>query len=339
MRIVRDVAQAQPSAPTCVAVGVFDGVHCGHQHLLSQMVQSAHARNHLAAVYTFDPHPVAVLGGLPPSLLTTIDERAEIMADLGVDILVAPPFTLEVARTPATVFTYRLLQDLRMAELWAGPQFALGYQREGTIAMLKQLGAQLGFRVQTVEPLLCEGTRVSSSRIRSALLSGDIGLAARWLGRPYRLSGSARAGTQPGSSLSESIYVYHIQPPPERLIPAPGVYACRALVDQYPPVPAVACISPVDASPRDARDLTAYLPAAPDYPNLPRVSLDFLAHLRPYWHTCERGALPAWAQEEIVRAEAIVKASILRCCPDPSGAGEPRGGSAKTDKNEGTLSL
>ena len=122
MRIVYDMAQAQPPAPSHLAIGVFDGVHRGHRQLITRMVKAAHSTNCVAIALTFDPHPAVALGHEPPPLLTTIEERAELLAALGLDITVVLPFTPATARTPATDFVEALIHHLRLAELWAGPR-------------------------------------------------------------------------------------------------------------------------------------------------------------------------------------------------------------------------
>jgi len=280
MRIARDLASVQPSSDAHVAVGVFDGVHCGHQRLIGQMVATAHASGKLALIYTFDPHPLAALGGQPPPLLTTVEERAEVMAALGLDALVAPPFTPEVARIRAADFARALVEQLRMVELWAGPDFALGYQREGTIPVLQRLGRELGFTVRVVEPLMCGGEWVNSSRVRAALAAGDLRWATQCLGRPYRLSGVA----QPGGSLERALGwpAFLLSVPAGRLVPLAGVYAGRVSAAERGPAPALVWI-PAQGDTTGATEA----PIIEVYPLERRsgldgaaVALDFTAYLR-----------------------------------------------------------
>lgn len=228
MRIAYDISFVRPTAEAYVTVGVFDGVHCGHQRLIGAMTQSAHAAGRLAIAYTFDPHPLTVLGREAPPLLTTVEERAELIAALGLDILVVPRFTLDTVRTRASDFTHMLVRDLHMVELWAGPDFALGYQREGTISRLEHLGTQQGFTVRLVAPLMCGGSWISSSRVRAALAGGDVAWAAQCLGRPYRLPGVTSAPGPLGQATE--IATASITPVPRRMVPGTGVYACSASV-------------------------------------------------------------------------------------------------------------
>jgi len=226
MRVVHDLTQAQPPARSHLAIGVFDGVHRGHQQLITQMVEAAHSTDDVAIVLTFDPHPAITLGHEPLPLLTTVEERAELLAALGLDVLVVLPFTPVTARTPAADFVEALMHHLRLTALWAGPDFALGHRREGDIPFLLRLGAERGFTMRVVEPLVWEGHLVSSSRVRAALKAGDIPQATGCLGHPYRLAGSVIHGRELGHSIG--VPTVNISPPPERLIPTGGVYACLA---------------------------------------------------------------------------------------------------------------
>ena len=160
MRILRDLAQAHPlflqdalthpaqvsprPSGSYVTIGVFDGVHRGHQVLIATMVEAAHSNHHAAVALNFDPHPASALGYEPPPLLTTVEERVEQLDALGLDALVMLPFTKATARTPATDFIDPLLHHLHLSELWGGPDFALGYRREGTFHSCSAWGSSVG---------------------------------------------------------------------------------------------------------------------------------------------------------------------------------------------------
>jgi riboflavin kinase/FMN adenylyltransferase len=229
MRVVHDLTQVPlllGKARGYATIGVFDGVHRGHQRLVSGMAKAAHAAEGAAIALAFHPHPAVALGLDPPLPLTTIEERAELLAKLGLDILVIVPLTEELAHTPATGFVELLIRYLRIAELWGGPDFAIGYRREGTLAVLKRLGAERGFAVRVVEPLEWERGLVSSSRVRAALRRGDIPEATDCLGRPYRLTGIVTHGDGRGRAIG--VPTANLSLPHERLIPADGIYACLA---------------------------------------------------------------------------------------------------------------
>ena len=237
MRIIHDLTQANLDSRSYVTIGVFDGVHRGHRQLIGGMAEAAHAAGKSAVVVAFDPHPAAALGRTPPPLLTTMEERAKLLAPLGLDLLAALPFTPETARTPATDYVTTLIHHLRLAELWGGPDFAFGYRCEGDVPFLRRLGAERGFSVHIVAPLVWDGKPVSSSRVRAALQAGDIPQATGCLGRPYRLSGAiVPAGGEVGG---EGVSSVGLSLPPGRLVPAAGVYACRAHTGQRRVHPAV----------------------------------------------------------------------------------------------------
>lgn len=230
VQVVHSLEEAAVSIPTHVTIGAFDGVHLGHRRLIGSMTEAAHASGRAAVVVTFDPHPGAVLGRRPVAALSTIDERAALLEEIGVDVLVVLGFTPAVAGTPASRFAANLCRCLHMAELWAGPDFALGHRREGDVPYLRAVGERLGFTVRVVEPAQWRGQVVSSTRIRAALTAGDIEEANGCLGRPYRLAGLVVHGRGLGRTLG--FPTANIEPPPGRLIPANGVYACIAHTQQ-----------------------------------------------------------------------------------------------------------
>jgi len=190
MELTHDLESLNLSTPSHVTIGVFDGVHQGHQHLIGSMARAAHEAGRAAVVLTFDPHPGALLGRSPVAALTTLEERIALIADLGVDVQVILRFTPTMAGTPAVRFIHLLRRHLHMVELWVGPDFALGHRREGNVPFLQQLGEQEEFVVRVVEPLQWQGDVVSSTRIRAALTAGDVKEANGCLGRPYRLTGA-----------------------------------------------------------------------------------------------------------------------------------------------------
>ena len=211
-----------------LTIGNFDGVHRGHQALVSRMVQAAHDADCLAGLLTFDPHPLSVLRpDMPLAYLTSADERAEVLAALGLDFVLVLPFSRQVAARSAQEFMSVLAGNIPLRALWIGPDFALGRGREGNAARLSEIGAQLGYRVQVVPPFDWLGQPVRSSRVR-ALLSedGDAAQAAELLGRPYQVWGTVTPGAQRGRTIG--FPTANLMLPPGRLVPANGVYACWA---------------------------------------------------------------------------------------------------------------
>jgi len=214
-----------------VTIGVFDGVHMGHRALIGRLISEARNRSLTATVITFANHPQSVLSPPSPPLLTTVEERLELLAELGVDETVVLPFTIELSRLTAEQFCREILVGkLACKLLVVGDDFALGYRREGTVARLKELGAQLGFEVIVVSPVTSEGIRVSSSEIRQLLLQGDVERANELLGKPYRIVGDVVKGAGRGRKLG--FPTINLKVEPEKLLPRFGVYAGKVSVAQ-----------------------------------------------------------------------------------------------------------
>lgn len=219
--------------PCNLAIGNFDGVHRGHQALLLAMIDDARGYGRQAGVLTFDPHPSAVLRpDRAHSYLTTVPERLESLAELPLDFAVVYPFNLETAGTPAAEFIGSVQQAVQMAALWVGPDFALGRNREGDVPALRAIGRVLGYTVHTIEPHLLDGEEVRSGRIRAYLLDGDVEAAAGQLGRPYQVTGIVVAGAQRGRTIG--FPTANLAVPSARLLPANGVYATWAHLDDDP---------------------------------------------------------------------------------------------------------
>ncbi|KAA3662945.1 MAG: bifunctional riboflavin kinase/FAD synthetase [Chloroflexi bacterium] len=231
---VQSVADVQERIPTHLAIGSFDGVHRGHQVLINSMVEAAKKNGARTAVMTFFPHPKRVLLNLTgPYYITTIEERVEFLASLGVDLIITPAFNDEIRLTRAADFMQNLRDKLDLRQLWGG-DFALGYKREGDVPFLRELGLTMGYTVELVDALVeWQGEKVSSSRIRRSLVNGEIEEVNGCLGRPYALRGKVVPGDQRGRTIgfpTANIDVWE-----EQIIPTNGVYATYAKVngEQY----------------------------------------------------------------------------------------------------------
>jgi len=231
MRVVHRLNETDLASCSLVTVGVFDGVHLGHQRIISGLVEAAHSLGHSAVAITFDPHPASVLTDRPPPLLTTVGERIDLLEHLGLDTMAILPFTGDVVATTAAAFVEDLIRHLRLAELWVGPDFTLGYGQEGDVPYLRRLGIARGFSVRVIDPVVWGGTIVRSSRVRQALRQGDIEQANGCLGRNYRLSGVVVRGRGLGRTIG--VPTANISPPPSRLVPAGGVYAAWAHSERW----------------------------------------------------------------------------------------------------------
>jgi riboflavin kinase / FMN adenylyltransferase len=212
-----------------LTLGSFDGVHRGHQRLVRRTVAGAAARDATAVVLTFDPHPRCVLdpAGCPP-LLTTVEERAELLAAAGVQRTVVIDFTRELSTWSATKFCDTLLESLRIKEFVIGPGFALGHRRQGDETFLREYGAVHRFTVVTVPPLTRRGRRISSGWVREAVAAGRVGQARALLGRNYSVAGVVEHGDKRGATLG--FPTANIAVDPRRCLPAAGVYATRVLI-------------------------------------------------------------------------------------------------------------
>ena len=213
-----------------LTIGSFDGVHLGHQSLIKKLVDGAHAVGAPAVVLTFHPHPVVVLRGKTGDIYLTLpEERADILSGLGVDMVIIEPFTRELAQTSAREFIERLYDRLGLNHLLIGHDFALGRGREGNFVVLNKLGLEFGFEVEEVEAVQSQGEIISSSQIRLLLEAGDVSRAGLWLGRPFRVSGQVISGDRRGRSIG--FPTANLSVIPGKILPASGVYACRAWVD------------------------------------------------------------------------------------------------------------
>ena len=189
MNFRQRLASAAPSKETVVTIGVFDGVHQGHRHLLRQVVELA-GDQYIPTVVTFTNRPITVLRpGTEPSYLTTLDQRVDLIKEQGIELIVCLDFTLELAQVSAAEFAKMLVDSLKMKGLVLGPDSALGKDRQGDLAFMQEQGEQLGFWARSVEPLEIEGQPVKSRRIRDAVANGNMAVCPELLGRNHKLSG------------------------------------------------------------------------------------------------------------------------------------------------------
>ena len=225
----RELSRIAPGRPCGVTIGVFDGVHRGHQHLIGVLLERARPEGLATVALTFNPHPRTVLRpGTAITYLTSLEERVELLQGQGVDSVGVVAFTSELAQLSAEDFLSLLVQELEMRLLVVGPDFALGRNRAGTIGVMREIGERLGFRVE-VAPLLAEADeKVGSSAIRQALAAGDVERVGRLLGRPFSLRGPIVAGDRRGRALG--FPTANIALGLDRALPAYGIYVTRAYV-------------------------------------------------------------------------------------------------------------
>jgi riboflavin kinase/FMN adenylyltransferase len=224
VQLISELSGFTPERETLLTIGVFDGVHLGHRHLIGKLTQRAAEGNFLSGVVTFKSNPKAVLS--PKSKLarlTTLEERETLLKNLGVDLVIPLTFTKEVAALSAREFVLYLKRYLKMRGLIIGPNFALGRGREGNVAALQALGKELDFTVEVVRPLTVESTLVSSTAVRTALAHGDMKTVTKLLGRYFSLSGPVAGGFERGHILG--FPTANLKLEPEQALPEDGVYA------------------------------------------------------------------------------------------------------------------
>ena len=212
-----------------LTIGVFDGVHRGHQEILANLTAGAHENDAPAVVLTFWPHPAVVLGKrYDLKCLTTPEERADLLGELGVDAVITQPFTPDFAGLSAWDFMRLASRRLGLRSLWIGYDFALGHNREGNLERLTEIGEEFGYQVQAIGPVKNGENVISSSLIRQRIRSGEVARAADNLGRFYTLSGPVVHGDGRGRRIN--VPTANIDYPQDKVIPANGVYACWAWV-------------------------------------------------------------------------------------------------------------
>jgi len=235
MSVEEELGQFSPRKEMLLTIGVFDGVHLGHRHLISKLKELAGKQGNLSGVITFSQHPQEVLSPKTrlPSL-TGLEQRIALLEDEGIDIVIPLPFTPQLANLSPKQFLILLKEYLKMKGLVVGPDFALGKGRQGDIDALRKLGQEMDFSLTVVPPLTIDGETVSSTAIRKALTEGDVKRAQKLLGRPFRLQGRVGSGDKRGIKLG--FPTANLEVEPGQALPAGGVYACRAYIDgqSYP---------------------------------------------------------------------------------------------------------
>ena len=230
MRLFHGTDNAEILRPTVLTLGVFDGLHIGHQLIMKTVVERAQAIGAVPTVITFDPHPRAVLHPeSAPPLLQTFDQKVEGFGVLGIEQTIVVRFTKEFSEIGAHDFLREVVKErLHAQEVYLGKGFAFGHDREGNIDLLKRVGKELGFVAGEVPEVSLRNRRVSSSKIRDLLSRGEVNLARRMLGRPYGVEGRVEHGAERGHQLGFPTANLR---PQNRVIPRNGVYVTGTLID------------------------------------------------------------------------------------------------------------
>jgi riboflavin kinase/FMN adenylyltransferase len=230
MRLFHGIENARIARPTVLTLGVFDGLHLGHQLVMRTVLERAHAVGAVPTVITFDPHPRAVLHPeSAPPLLQTFDQKIEAFGVLGIEQVIVIRFNRAFAEIEAEDFLRDVVGErLQAREVYLGRGFAFGRGRRGNIELLKEVSERLGFRAEEVAEVRLRGQRISSSTIRRLLAEGRVNLARRMLGRPYGVEGRVVHGEERGRTIGFPTANLH---PQNRVIPRSGVYVTATLIE------------------------------------------------------------------------------------------------------------
>lgn len=233
MELITDIANYKADEKSVLTVGTFDGVHLGHQKIIRKLMDIAAETGALSTLVSFEPHPQLVLkkSNKPDiKILTTKQEKIDLLEKTGLDRLILIQFTPEFSKLPPGDFVRSILLDkLNMSHFIIGHDHAFGKDRQGNIDLLEAMGREAGFSVDTVEPVMDNSNLISSTNIRNLLLAGDVELAARFLGRPYRICGTVVKGYGRGKELG--FPTANIKPlTANKLVPKVGIYATKIAV-------------------------------------------------------------------------------------------------------------
>ena len=241
-----------------ITIGVFDGVHRGHQEIIRKLIHDAHAQGAPAVVLTFDPHPASILAGKEIKCLSTPQERADLLADLGVDFVITQSFTHDLSNVSAKEFMSRLKGTLGLWRLLIGYDFALGKGREGNASRLTELGKEMDYAVEVIPAVSDESGVISSTEIRKLVGTGNVAEAAKLLGHNYFISGPVIHGEGRGKKIN--FPTANIDYPKQKVMPANGIYACWAYLGKEKFMAATNIgINPTFTPERQVASLEAYL--------------------------------------------------------------------------------
>ena len=234
MKVVYDIKKFNPQKPVVLTQGTFDGVHFGHRKILRHVVSEAKEIGGVSVLLTFYPHPRLVLypDDNELKLLTTIEEKVDLVSAIGIDYLVIIPFTQELSRLRASDFVRDILvEQLHITKLIIGYDHRFGRNREGGLKEMTQFTETYNFKLEEIPPQDIDDSIVSSTKIRSALLAGDVHLAKEYLEDLYTISGKVEEGLQRGTTIGYPTANVRVGSS-FKLIPKNGVYAVWVYIDK-----------------------------------------------------------------------------------------------------------
>jgi riboflavin kinase/FMN adenylyltransferase len=289
-----------------VTIGVFDGVHRGHQAILSHAVKRAKDLGIQAVVVTFDPHPSEVVRpGSHPAVLTEPARKAELIEALGVDVLCVVPFTVDFSHLAGEAFVHDVLvEHLHAALVVVGENFRFGHKAAGDVALLSRLGRTFGFAVEGAPLVTDDGTIFSSTYIRACVDAGDVAAAAQALGRPHRLEGVVVRGDQRGRQLG--FPTANLLCGPHAAVPADGVYAGWAVWKGQRKMTAISIGTNPTFAGRERRVEAHLLDFDGDLYG-ERMALDFVAQLREMRKFDGIEPLVAQIKQDVAQARELLQ--------------------------------
>jgi riboflavin kinase / FMN adenylyltransferase len=303
MNVEKELASVKPEKDTVFTIGVFDGVHIGHQHLFNHLRDRAQEGGYLSGVITFKTHPEAVINLASQPWIYDLETRTRLIKGLGIDIVVTLDFTRDLMQLDAVDFVQLLLKHLKLKGLVVGPDFALGKNREGNIEKLRRLGKEKHFSLEVMAPFMQDGEIVSSSIIRQMVARGNVEKAARFLGRPFSIKGVPVPGEHRGTELG--FPTINLEPKPDMASPSNGVYATIAKVGRKT-IPSVTNLGVKPTFGDNRRLYETHLIGHKGEVEAKQVEIVFVARLRDELKFSSAGELKTQIAKDIEKAKAIL---------------------------------
>ena len=309
MKVLEELQSFAPEKKTALTIGVFDGVHLGHQHLLRKLIEQATQEELMPGVVTFDRHPEEVLSPDKKLIyLTDLEQRKELIRASGIPLIVTLSFTPELSQLTAREFIQLLREYLKLRLLVMGPDFALGRNREGNLETLRALGRELGFKVLPVPPFEIEGEVVRSTLIRQALVHGELKKVAKLLGRNFTLRGKVVPGADRGKELG--FPTANIWPNSLKVLPPDGVYATRVRVGEKM-FPSVTNIGVRPTFGGGERWIEVHIPDFQGDLYGKKLSLEFVERLRGELRFATPEDLKSQIAKDVSKAQTIIEKEDL----------------------------
>jgi len=306
--IYRSLAEVPDDfGPCAISIGNFDGVHVGHREILRRVVEIARAEGWKAAALTFDPHPTKLVAPeRAPRLLTTLEQRARLMLEQGIDQTLILPFTPEIARLAPEEFVRTILVNrLKTRAVLVGANFHFGHKAAGNAGTLEDLGERFSFETEIVQPVVRRGRVVSSSEIRRLIWAGQVSQACRMLGRPYVLEGAVVPGH--GIGAQQTVPTLNLDTQAE-VLPKIGVYITRTR-DRLRPREWPSITNIGHRPTFNGRELTieTYLLSALAGPQPDEIAVEFLRWVRDERKFESPEALKAQILRDVSRAQVYFR--------------------------------